>query len=37
IFSVIRGFVLSIVVEADALFSPEECSKLLLNGLLKKE
>lgn len=37
IFSVIRGFVLSIVVEADALFSPAECSKLLLNGLLKKE
>ena len=37
IFGVIRGFVLSIVVEADALFSPEECSKLLLNGLLKKE
>ena len=37
IFSVIRGFVLSIVVEADALFSPVECSKLLLNGLLKKE
>lgn len=37
IFSVIRGFVLSIVVEADALFSPEKCSKLLLNGLLKKE
>ncbi|MDP2279982.1 MAG: TetR/AcrR family transcriptional regulator [Nitrospirota bacterium] len=37
IFSIIRGFVLSIVVEADALFSPEECSKLLLNGLLKKE
>ena len=37
IFSVIRGFVLSIVVEADALFPPAECSKLLLNGLLKKE
>ena len=37
IFSVIRGFVLSIVVEPDALFSPAECSKLLLNGLLKKE
>lgn len=33
----IRGFVLSLIVEADALFSPEECSKLLLNGLLKKE
>ena len=32
----IRGFVLSLIVEADALFSPEECSKLLLNGLLKR-
>lgn len=37
IFSVVRGFVLSIVVEPDALFSHEECSNLLLNGLLKKE
>lgn len=37
IFSVVRGFVLSIVVEPDALFSYEECSNLLLNGLLKKE
>lgn len=33
----LRGFVLSLIVETDALFSPEECSKLLLNGLLKKE
>lgn len=33
----IRGFVLSLIVETDALFSPRECSKLLLNGLLKKE
>lgn len=33
----LRGFVLSLIVEVDALFSPEECSKLLLNGLLKKE
>ncbi|HBU05304.1 MAG: hypothetical protein A2X54_02885 [Nitrospirae bacterium GWF2_44_13] len=37
IFSIIRGFVLGIVVEPDALFTPAECSKLLLNGLLKKE
>ena len=33
----LRGFVLSLIVETDALFSPRECSKLLLNGLLKKE
>lgn len=36
IFSVIRGFVLSIVVEPDSLFSPEECSSLILNGLLRR-
>lgn len=33
----LRGFILSLIVETDALFSPHECSKLLLNGLLKKE
>ncbi|MDP3049168.1 MAG: TetR/AcrR family transcriptional regulator [Thermodesulfovibrionales bacterium] len=33
----LRGFVLSLIVETDALFSPHEYSKLLLNGLLKKE
>jgi AcrR family transcriptional regulator len=37
IFSVIRGFVLSIVVEPDSLFSPEECGSLILNGLLKRD
>ncbi|MDI6743911.1 MAG: TetR/AcrR family transcriptional regulator [Thermodesulfovibrionales bacterium] len=37
IFSVIRGFVLSIVVEPNALFSPEECGSLILNGLLKRD
>ncbi|MEK7333319.1 MAG: TetR/AcrR family transcriptional regulator, partial [Nitrospirota bacterium] len=36
IFSVIRGFVLSIVVEPDSLFSPEECSNLILNGLIRR-
>jgi AcrR family transcriptional regulator len=36
IFSVIRGFVLSIVVGADALFSHGECSSLILNGLLRR-
>jgi len=36
IFSLIRGFVLNIVVEPDALFSPEECSSLVLNGLKKE-
>lgn len=37
IFCTLRGFVLSLIVETDALFSPHECSKLILNGLLKKE
>lgn len=32
--SAIRGFVLSIVIESEALFSPEECSNLILHGLL---
>ena len=36
IFGAIRGFVLSIVVEAEALFSPEECSNLILNGLVRR-
>lgn len=30
----IRGFILSIMVEEDALFSPDECSKLILHGLM---
>ena len=36
IISALRGFVLSIVIAADALFSPEECSNLILNGLLRR-
>jgi len=30
----LRGFLLSMLVEPDALFSPEECSRLVLEGLL---
>lgn len=37
IIGAIRGFVLSIVVEAEALFSPEECSNLILNGLIRRD
>ena len=33
----LRGFILSMLVEPDALFSPEECSTLVLEGLLAKE
>jgi len=33
----LRGFILSMLVEQDALFSPEECGTLVLEGLLVKE
>jgi AcrR family transcriptional regulator len=36
IFSIVRGFIVSLVIEPDALFSTEECCELILNGLLKK-
>jgi AcrR family transcriptional regulator len=31
---VLRGYMFSIIVEPDALFSPEECSDVVLKGLL---
>jgi len=34
IFSVIRGFYLSIAIEPDSIFSSDACSKLILNGLI---
>jgi AcrR family transcriptional regulator len=37
IFSVIRGFCLSILADPDSLFSPHECSELVLNGLMKRD
>lgn len=36
IFNAIRGFVMSMVIDEEALFLPEECSRLLLNGLLRR-
>jgi AcrR family transcriptional regulator len=36
IFSIVRGFIVSLVIEPDALFSPEACSDLILGGLLMK-
>jgi AcrR family transcriptional regulator len=36
IFSLVRGFIASLVIEPDALFSPKECCNLILKGLLKK-
>ena len=32
----LRGFILSMIVEPDAMFSPDDCSALLLEGLLRK-
>lgn len=37
IFSVIRGYILSIVVEPDSIFVPNECGKLILNGLIRRD
>ena len=35
--STIRGFIVSMIIEEDAIFSPEECSNLILNGLMRRE
>lgn len=35
VISMLRGFIASMIVEPDALFSPEECSSVILKGLLK--
>ncbi|HEX8961286.1 MAG TPA: TetR/AcrR family transcriptional regulator [Geobacteraceae bacterium] len=37
IFSVLRGFIVSMVIEDDALFSPEVCVDMLLNGLVRRD
>lgn len=37
IFCVLRGFILSLIIEPGALFSPEECSSFILKGLLKNK
>jgi|SRR3989338_710807 len=36
IMGIIRGFILSLVMDSDALYSQEECSNLILGGLLKR-
>jgi AcrR family transcriptional regulator len=36
IFSILRGFIFSILVEEEALFSPEACADLVLNGLIRR-
>ena len=37
IFSLVRGFIASLVIEPDALFSPGECCVLVLTGLLRRD
>jgi AcrR family transcriptional regulator len=36
IFSAIRGFFVSVMLEEDILFDPDECSNFVLSGLLKR-
>ncbi len=35
--SMIRGFVLSIVVDPENLFQPDECARFMLRGLLRRK
>lgn len=37
IIGAIRGFILSMVIDPDNLFSPEDCSKFMLSGLLQRD
>jgi AcrR family transcriptional regulator len=36
IFNILRGFVVSMVIDEDALFSAEDCVSLVLQGLLRR-
>lgn len=36
IFNILRGFVFSLVIDDEALFSAEACSNVILNGLLRR-
>jgi len=36
IFNILRGFIVSMVIDEDALFAPEESVNLVLNGLLRR-
>ncbi|MCX8110972.1 MAG: TetR/AcrR family transcriptional regulator [Syntrophorhabdaceae bacterium] len=37
IMGIIRGFILSVVVDPDNLFDPDECCRLILYGLLNRD
>jgi AcrR family transcriptional regulator len=36
IFNILRGFIVSMVIDEDALFAAEDCIDLVLNGLLRR-
>ena len=36
IFNILRGFIVSMVIDEDALFSAEDCVNLVLHGLLRR-
>jgi AcrR family transcriptional regulator len=36
IFNMLRGFVVSMVIDEESLFTPEECARLVLHGLLRR-
>jgi len=36
IFNILRGYIVSMVIDEDALFTPEESVNLVLNGLLRR-
>jgi AcrR family transcriptional regulator len=37
IFNILRGFIVSMVIDEDALFTAEDCIDLVLHGLLRRE
>lgn len=37
VMSTLRGFVLSIVIDPENLFQPDECARFMLQGFLKRE
>ncbi|HEY6008059.1 MAG TPA: TetR/AcrR family transcriptional regulator [Geobacteraceae bacterium] len=37
IFNIIRGFITSMIIDEEALFAPQACTELVLNGLMGRE
>lgn len=36
IFNTLRGYIISMVIDVESLFAPEECVNLILNGLIRR-